>query len=200
VWVQGHGFYSRQVCGLSEGWIVIWVRRYLCRKCGHTMSCLPDWLHPWRWYGATVIMEALYRYLILEETVHDISHHFGRSASEWRTLRRWRAQLLISPTLWGWLGFRLGISRPAETRKQGRLHVRRLLGEMRVAWKSAAKVLAKLEVAVRATLGGLLHNRRRAWPMAQFHPGTARESGSGAKSAVLPTEEDSGRGPPCSSC
>jgi hypothetical protein len=24
-------------------------------------------------------MEALYRYLILEETVHDISHHFGRS-------------------------------------------------------------------------------------------------------------------------
>jgi len=109
-------------------------------------------------------MEALYRYLILEETVHDISHHFGRSASEWRTLRRWRAQLLVSPTLLGWLGSRLGISRPAETRKQGRLHLRRLLGEMRVAWKSAAKVLAKLEAAVRATLGGLLHNRRRAWP------------------------------------
>jgi len=110
VWVQGHGFYSRQVCGLSAGWIVIWVRRYLCRKCGRTMSFLPDWLHPWRWYGATVIMEALYRYLILEETVHNISHHFGRSASEWRTLRRWRAQLLVSPTLWGWLGSRLGIS------------------------------------------------------------------------------------------
>ena len=200
MWVQGHGFYSRQVCGLSAGWIVIWVRRYLCRKCSRTMSFLPDWLHPWRWYGATVIMEALYRYLILEETVHDISHHFGRSASDWRTLRRWRAQLLVSPTLWGWLGSRLGISQPAETRKQGRLHLMRLLGEMRVAWKSAAKVLAKLEAAVRATLGGLLHNRRRAWPMAQFHPGTAGESGSGAKSTVLPTEKDSGRGPPRSSC
>jgi hypothetical protein len=37
--------YSRQVRGLVEGWILIWVRRYLCVKCGRTMSCLPDWLH-----------------------------------------------------------------------------------------------------------------------------------------------------------
>jgi len=46
----GHGFYSRQVRGLSEqSWIVIWVRRFLCVAGGHTISCLPDWLHPWRW-------------------------------------------------------------------------------------------------------------------------------------------------------
>jgi len=63
------------------------------------MIFLPDWLHPWRWYAATVIMEALYRYLILQETVRDISHRFGRSADEWRTLRRWQKQLLVSPTL-----------------------------------------------------------------------------------------------------
>jgi hypothetical protein len=99
VWVQGHGLYSRQVRGLVEGWIVIWVRRYLCVKCGRTMIFLPDWLHPWRWYAATVIMEALYWYLILQETVRDISHRFGRSADEWRTLRRWQKQLLVSPTL-----------------------------------------------------------------------------------------------------
>jgi hypothetical protein len=199
VWVQGHGFYSRQVCGLGETWKVFWVRRYRCRKCGHTMSCLPDWLHPWRWYAATVILEALYRNLILEETARAISIHFGRSASEWRTLRRWRAQLLVSPTLWGWLGSRLGVSRSAETRNQGRLHLSRLLGEMRVAWESAANVLAVLEGAVRATLGGLLHNRLWAWPMAQFHPGAAGASGSGAKSTLPPTEDDSGRGPPRSS-
>ncbi len=76
--MQGHGLYRRQVCGLSEGWVVIWVRRYLCRECGHTMSRLPDWLHPWRWYAATVIIEALYRHLILRESACAIGIRFGR--------------------------------------------------------------------------------------------------------------------------
>ena len=71
VWVQGHGCYSRQVRGLCAGWVVIWVRRYVCRNCGHTMSRLPDWLHPWRWYAATVMVEALYRHLMLGETARD---------------------------------------------------------------------------------------------------------------------------------
>jgi hypothetical protein len=196
--VQGHGLYSRQVCGVSEGWILIWVRRYLCRDCGHTMSRLPDWLHPWRWYAATVIIEALYRHLILGETARAIGVRFGRrgDASQWRSLRRWRKQLLVSPTLWGWLGSRLGIREPAESRKQGRLHLSRLLGEMRIGWESAAKVLCELAEAVRATLRGQVHNRRQAWPAAQFRPGGTSRRGSGSKPMVLPTEQDPGRGPP----
>src|SRR5437867_4527466 len=112
--VQGHGCYSRQVCGLSEGWIVVWVRRYLCRDCGHTMSRLPDWLHPWRWYAAAVIVEALYRHLILGETARWIGVRFGRSgeASEWRSLRRWRTQMAHPVVgvadIVGLLGSRLG--------------------------------------------------------------------------------------------
>jgi hypothetical protein len=196
--VQGHGFYSRQVCGLAEGWIVIWVRRYVCRDCGHTMSRLPDWLHPRRWYAAPVIVEALYRHLILEEPAREISARFGRrsEAGEWRSLRRWRAQLLVSPTLWGWLGSRLGISRRAESRKQGQRHLTRMLGEMRIAWESAAKVLQELAGAVRSSLRGLVHNRREAWPVTQFRPGAAPGSDSGSKPMALPTEKDSGRGPP----
>lgn len=195
--VEGHGCYSRQVCGLSEGWIVIWVRRYLCRGCGHTMSRLPDWLHPWRWYAATVIIEALYRHLILKEPARIISPRFGRmGGGEWRSLRRWRAQLLCSPTLWGWLGSRLGITEPAEDRKQGRLHLSRLLGEMRIACESATTVLDKLAAAVRRSLSGLIHDRREAWPMTQFRPGGAATPGSGSKPTVLPTEEDPVRGPP----
>jgi hypothetical protein len=126
--VQGHGFYSRQICGLAEGWIVINVRRYLCRDCGHTMSRLPDWLHPWRWYAAAVIVEALCRHLILGETAQAIGVVFGRrsDAAEWRSLRRWRAQLLSSPTVWGWLRSRLGIRKGAENREQGRGHRRSL--------------------------------------------------------------------------
>ena len=196
--VQGHGLYSRQVCGLSEGWIVIWVRRYLCRDCGHTMSRLPDWLHPWRWYAATVIIEALYRHLILKEPARTIRVHFGRiaDAGEWRSLRRWRAQLLWSPTLWGWLRSRLGISEPAESRQDGRLYLTRLLGEMRIAWESATKVLDQLAAAVRRSLSGLVHNRREAWPVTQFRPGIPSDSDSGGKPTVAPTEEDPVRGPP----
>lgn len=198
VWVQGHGCYSRQVRGLGAGWIVIWVRRYVCQNCRHTMSRLPDWLHPWRWYAATVIVEALYRHLMLRETARAIGARFGRDpdTQEWRSLRRWRAQLLVSPTLWGWLGSRLGIRKPAESRQQGRQHLTRWLGEMHMAWGSAAKVLCELTSAVRASLSGLVHNRLSAWPATQFRPGTSSDSISGGKPTTLPTEEDPGRGPP----
>ena len=176
---------------------MIWVRRYLCRDCGHTMSRLPDWLHPWRWYAATVIIEALYRHLILQETVSAIAARFGRDADtqEWRSLRRWRAQLLVSPSLWGWLGSRLEIRRLAENRKQGRQHLTRWLGEMRIASESA-RVLDELASAVRSSLMGLVHNRRTAWPATQFRPGMDEESDSGGKPMALPTEEGPGRGPP----
>jgi hypothetical protein len=196
--VQVNGCYSRQVCGLNGGSIVIWVRRYVCRDCGQTMSRLPDGLHPWRWYAAAVIIEALYRHLIMGETARSIGARFGRpdDASEWRSLRRWRRQLLVSATLWGWLGSRLGIRQPAESRDQGRKHLTRWLGEMRIAWESAETVLGELTAAVRASLRGLVHNRRQAWPMTRFRPGIASRSGSGSKPTVLPTEEDSGRGPP----
>ena len=198
VWVEGHGCYSRQVRGLRVGWIVIWVRRYLCRNCGHTMSRLPDWLHPWRWYAATVIVEALYRHLMLRETARAIGARFGRSADtqEWRSLRRWRAQLLVSPTLWGWLGSRLGIREPAESRQQGRQHLTRWLGEMRLAWDSAAQVLGQLASAVRASLSGLVHNRLSAWPVTQFRPGIGSQGVSEEKPTTLPTEEGPGRDPP----
>jgi hypothetical protein len=162
------------------------------------MSRLPDWLHPWRWYAAAVIIEALYRHLILGEPARAIGVRFGRlgDVSEWRSLRRWRAQLLVSPTLWGWLRSRLGIGKRAENREQGRGHLSRLLGEMGMAAKPVEKVFAELTGVVRASLRGLVHNRRDAWPVTQFRPGTALGSDSGSKPIALPTEKDSSRGPP----
>jgi hypothetical protein len=161
------------------------------------MSRLPDWLHPWRWYAGTVIIEALYRHLILQEPARAISLRFGRiGGGEWRSLRRWRAQLLSSPTLWGWLGSRLGITGPAEHRKQGQQHLSRLLGEMRIAYESVAAVLDGLAAAVRGSLSGLVHNRHATWPVVQFRPGNDSGSPSGTKPMVAPTEEDPVRGPP----
>jgi hypothetical protein len=179
--------------------MLIWVRRYRCRDCRHTMSRLPDWLHPWRWYAAAVIAEALWRDLILGETAGAIGFRFGRSDeyTEWRSLRRWRSQLLISPTLWGWLRTRLGaVIAVGNSREQGRRRLMRLLGEMRIIWGLGMKALSGLPEAVRITLRGLVHNRRQAWLAGQFRPEMARLDSSESRRLALATEKDSGPDPP----
>jgi len=109
--IIGHGFYKRQLLGLAElpaG--IIWVRRFLCRECRKTISVLPDQVHPYRWYAAIAILQALWLHLLLGETAKDVSIRLrGAASSSWRSLRRWGQQLLQSPTLWGWLGRSLGV-------------------------------------------------------------------------------------------
>ena len=195
----GHGMYSRQVRGLVEtGWIVIWIRRFLCLACGHTTSRLPDWLHPWRWYAGTVIVEALYRHCILMEPASAIGARFGRppDATEWRSLRRWRKQLLLSPTLWGWLGPRLGFSKPAADRADGENRLLRLLAEGGHVLRSGLVVMEEVSRAVRRTLQGLVHDRKKAWPLERFRPGSSPGGSHGRSCPALPTEKDSGPDPP----
>lgn len=191
--------YSRQVCGLAEtGWLVIWIQRFLCLVCGHTMSLLPDWLHPWRWYAAPVIIEALYHHCILQESAAAIGARFGRpeGATEWRSLRRWRKQLLISPTLWGWLGPRLGAMHPAADRNEGKAYLERLLAEGGRAIKPAIEAIDRLSEPIRKTLQDLVHDRKTAWPLKHFLPGSLRTGSPDRLRRRLPTEEDSGPGPP----
>ena len=195
----GHGLYCRQVRGLSETtWIVIWVRRFLCLVCGHTMSRLPDWLHPWRWYAATVIIEALWRHCLLKESSRSIGARFGRppDALEWASLFRWRVQLLISPTLFGWLGPRFGVSKPAAGRAQGHLYLERLLAEAGHRIGGRVDGLNELATAVRQTLRDLVHARRTAGTLRQFPPGPRSPSPPGKTRTAFPTEKGSGRDPP----
>jgi len=196
--LEGHGLYSRQVRGWKEGWVVVWVRRYWCRSCKRTMSRLPDWLHPWRWYAAAVIIEALYRYLIGGESAQEIGVRFGRSTDghDWPSLRRWREQLLVSPTLWGWLGKRLGVANAAKSKDGGCAHLMRFFGEMHLKREAVAKFVGELWRAVRGTLRGLVHDRHTAWPLLQFRPEKASGADSGRSPMVSPTEKDAGRDPP----
>jgi hypothetical protein len=197
--IVGHGMYLRQVRGVSEkSWIVISVRRFLCLICGHTMSRLPDWLHPWRWYAGTVIIEALFRRCILKESEISIAVLFGRpqDSKEWKSLRRWRTQLLISPTLWGWLGPRLGIIESAGNWEDGKAYLERLLAEGGLLVKSSIEAIGQLPSAVRKTLQDLVHNRKKAWSMKQFLPGFSSTDSPGRLGCGLPTEKDSGPGPP----
>ena len=191
--------YSRQVCGLVEtGWIIIWIRRFLCLACGHTMSLLPDWLHPWRWYAGTVIIEALFRHCILMESAVSIGARFGRpeDAVEWRSLRRWREQLLISPTLWGCLGPRLGITKPAANRNEGKTRLERLLAEGGCIARSGILALEEVSGAVRKTLRDLVHDRKKAWSLKSFLPGFLSSDSSAPLRPASPTEKDSGPDPP----
>lgn len=191
--------YARQVRGLSEAaWIVIWVRRFLCLVCGHTISRLPDWLHPWRWYAATVIVEALCRHCILMESPPLIGVRFGRPADEprWRSLDRWRVQLLISPTLWGWLGPRLAICNAAANRDEAGSYLHRLLAEGNRQIRAGVELLNEVPAAVRATLKDLIHNRKRAGIVGQFPPGHSSPPSPALSHQTLPTEKDSGPDPP----
>jgi hypothetical protein len=153
--VVGHGMYARQVSGLSKtSLIVISIRRFLCLACGHTMSLMFDWLHPWRWYAGTVIVEAVYRHCILGETVRSIGALFGRpeDATEWKSFHRWRKQLLLSPTLWGWLGPRLRWFKPAADCSEGTTVLERLLAEGGLILKPGVNAAEHLSTAVRNTL------------------------------------------------
>jgi hypothetical protein len=195
----GHGLYCRQVRGLSERtWIVIWVRRFLCLACGHTISRLPDWLHPWRWYAATVMIEALWRHCILQESSRSIGVRFGRpeDAMTWRSLRRWRFQILISPTLWGWLGPRLGIRKPAAGREQGHQYIERLLAEAGQRIHGGIEWLDELATAVRRTLRDVVHNRKTAGNIRQFPPERPSPSSPGSTRKPFPTQKGSGTDPP----
>ena len=157
------------------------------------MSVLPDWLHPWRWYAAPVILEALYRHCILRETSCSIGERFGRptEATEWRSLRRWRAQLLISPTLWGWLGSRLGIVEPALDRRQGAVHLVRLLANAGQRVLSGIEGVREISLTARRTLSNLIHNRKIAWLTGHFPAGAESRGSPVAIRPALPTEKDS---------
>jgi len=197
--IIGHGMYSRQVCGLVEtGWILIWVRRFLCLACGRTMSLLPDWLHPWRWYAGTVILEALFRHCILLESTASIGGRFGRpeDAMEWKSLRRWRKQLLVSSTLWGWMGPTLGVTEAAASRKQCSAYLLRLLAEGRCIVRSSIPAVEEVSTAARNTLRHLVHDRKKAWDLKSFLPGFPVSRSWGRSRPGLPTEKDSGPGPP----
>ena len=192
--VVGHGMYSRQVRGLTkDNWIVVWIQRFLCLSCGRTMSLLPDWLLPWRWYAGTAIIEALFRHCILRESAVSIAVRLGRpdDSLEWKSLRRWRKQLLISPTLWGWLGPRLGATKPAADKDEAKLYLNRLLAE---GWHKGA--IDEIREAVRRTLRDLVHNRKSAWLLKRFLPGLFSTGSPAQSSRRLPTEKDSGPGPP----
>lgn len=164
--IVGHGTYRRQVLGVAEvgGETMAIVRRYLCRGCEHTLSVLSDFLHPHRWYAAGAILEALKLHLLEGASEAEIRRRFGvvLDSESWRTLRRWRSELLVS--LWYWLARRLGFHKSAARRSEGRRRLRRLLSE------AARKEKLEAATAARSLLRSTVHLRGLSWPLGRDPP------------------------------
>ena len=164
--IVGHGTYRRQVLGLlgiTEEAVTL-VRRYLCRGCKRTISILPDDVHPRRWYAAGAILEALRLHLLEGVSERKIRARFGvvTDSESWRSLRRWRSELLV--TLWCWLARRLGFSKKAETRGDGVARLRRLFSEAGLEEKHDSAT------AARALLRSTVHLRGITWPLGRDPP------------------------------
>lgn len=162
----GHGMYQRQVCGLAEAsrGLVIHVRRYLCLGCRRTTSVLPDELHPRRWYAAVAILSALTLSLFRGKPVNDIRRQLGGQSEtrRWRTLERWKRQLL-SP-LWRWRAPELGYSnaKPSSGDDECATRLRRLLALHGASDSSPPDELA---VAARAATTNTAHSRTKSWQL-----------------------------------
>jgi hypothetical protein len=169
--IVGHGTYRRQVLGLVEasGDGTILVRRYLCQGCKRTMSILSAGLHPSRWYAGGVILEALRLHLLEGQSEREVREHFGIGvdSESWRSLRRWRSQLLV--TLWAWLRGRLGARGKATSREDGRHRLRQLLSEA-----GPDKHFGDAFTAARRLLTGTVHSQGLSWPLGHDPPGQLR--------------------------
>jgi hypothetical protein len=127
--IVGHGTYRRQLLGVVDGCgnLVIWIRRFLCRRCQHTISVQPDDLYPGRWYAGVAIVLSLVLSLLGGESDADVRERVAEPGETrgWKTLERWRRQLL-SP-MWSWLARQLGVGGPPGDRKESRRRLQRLL-------------------------------------------------------------------------
>jgi len=164
--IVGHGTYRRQILGVVEVALeaITRVRRYLCRGCRHTINILSDHLHPRRWYYGGAILEALRLHLLEGLSERQIRERFGivTESESWRSLRRWRAELLV--TLWYWLARRLGFRGGARTGDDGRQSLRRLFAEAATQTKQCATS------ASRSLLCGTVHFQGVSWPLGRDPP------------------------------
>jgi hypothetical protein len=54
------GYYARFITALLAQVLSIWVRRFLCRHCRHTVSCLPGFAQPYRLVNTPTVQAAFH--------------------------------------------------------------------------------------------------------------------------------------------
>jgi hypothetical protein len=85
----GHGYYLRKPKGVEKGWI-LWVKRWKCKACKHTVGAVPSFLLFYRHYLLVVIQmvivwrfEAGYSWLRLDAAVSEDGVPSRRTKQRW---------------------------------------------------------------------------------------------------------------------
>ncbi len=94
--IYGHGTFKRQVRGIAPGqWLVIFVRRFRCTRCGVTISVLPDFLVARRYYLGATILRVLIEVLLKGTSVAQLRESVGPSerAPHWHAPGAWARDL-----------------------------------------------------------------------------------------------------------
>lgn len=85
----GHGYYRRKPKGLREGY-VIWIKRWRCRDCLHTTSCLPNFVLPLRHYLLAIIERAVVTRFEQRASWEQVeAQSAAQGTPVLRTLQRW---------------------------------------------------------------------------------------------------------------
>ena len=89
--LKAHGYYARNTTGRRGQGVRIRVRRFRCRQCGSTVSCLPSFAQPYHFVNNLTIQRAftgLGNYL-------DVRRNSDLLRRYWNRFERWSRRLLV---------------------------------------------------------------------------------------------------------
>jgi hypothetical protein len=96
----GHGYYRRKPKGLREGY-VIWIKRWRCRACQHTISCLPNFVLSFRHYLLAIIERVVVARFEQQASWEEVQAHIAEQGTPaLRTLQRWCCTFAGQAAVW----------------------------------------------------------------------------------------------------
>lgn len=93
--LKAHGYYSRNTTGTRGQAVRIGVRRFRCRGCGTTVSCLPAFVQPYHFVNNVTIERAF----CAAEGHLDVERHRDLLRRYWNRFVKWsrRLRLIVRP-------------------------------------------------------------------------------------------------------
>ena len=123
-----HGFYWRWVTLASGARERSGVHRFLCTRCGRTVSCLPDFCVPYKHFSADVIHGVLAAVLLMALSFRAVAHWdsvYNRAGFSRYCVGEWLAHFRRnSHNLWHFGLRRLGLSAGDDARTCATLFIR----------------------------------------------------------------------------
>jgi len=96
----GHGYYQRKAQDEQQSYL-IWVKRWLCKICHHTVSVLPNFLVPHRQYLVEVIQKVVVACYERDQHWKGVTETCARDGTpSLRTMQRWCKSFAMRAPAW----------------------------------------------------------------------------------------------------